>query len=51
MKILHRACGYFLSGVFLGTEFSGHNKLTFIGICCHMLWSCVADVLLAAKES
>lgn len=39
-----------LYGAFLGTEFSGHNKLTFIGICCHTLWSWTVDVLAAAKE-
>lgn len=39
-----------LCGGFLGTEFPGHNKLTFTGICGHMLWSCAADVLAAAKE-
>lgn len=39
-----------LCGGFLGTEFPGHNKLTFTGICGHTLWSCVADVLAAAKE-
>lgn len=41
----------YLCGGFLGTEFPGHNKLTFTGICGHMLWSCVAGVLAAAKES
>lgn len=28
-----------LCGGFLGIEFPGHNKLTFTGICGHMLWS------------
>lgn len=39
-----------LCGGFLGIEFPGHNKLTFTGICGHMLWSWVVDVLAAAKE-
>lgn len=40
-----------LHGEFLGTEVSEHNKLTFIGICCHMLRSWVVDLLAAASES
>lgn len=40
-----------LCGGFLGTEISGHNKLTFTGVCCPMPWSCVAGVLAAASES
>lgn len=36
---------------FLGTEFSGHNKLADVSICCHMPRDCVGEVLACAKES